>query len=291
MREDVSWCQTTPIGRDETRRFVPVDDGDRVVAWISDWLAEGGRVLLMTDYDGTLTPIVGDPAEAWLPDRVKRDLQTLAHSWQCRVALISGRDLEDLRARAPLAGTIYAGCHGLEVVGPDFSFCHPEAEAQRPVLEAVSRALMARAPGIEGMRVEPKRLAVAIHYRDVPTAARHELEAELARAIQQEGARLSIFHGVKVIEVLPQVNWNKGTCAMWIYDWARRRLQAPMLTVYLGDDWTDEHAFEALAGLAITVRVGAQPPTSRATYRLNDVARVHQLLASMASIVGPRRDP
>ena len=291
MIESVRWCQAAPIGRDDTRSVVPADDGDRVGAWISDWLAEGGRVLLMTDYDGTLTPIVGDPAEAWLPDRVRRDLQTLAHSRQCRVALISGRDLEDLRARAPMAGTIYAGCHGLEVVGPDFSFCHPEAEAQRPVLEAVSRALMARAPGIEGMRVEPKRLAVAIHYRDVPTAARPELEAELARAIQQEGARLSIFHGLKVIEILPQVNWNKGACAMWIYDWARRTLPAPTLTVYLGDDWTDEHAFEALAGLAITVRVGAQPPTSRATYRLDDVARVHQLLASMAAIVGPRRHP
>ena len=268
------------------------DDGDRVMTCVSDWLAAGGRVLLMTDYDGTLTPIVGDPAEAWLPESVRRDLQALAHSAQCRVALISGRDLEDLRTRAPLAGTIYAGCHGLEIAGPDFSFCHPEAEAKRPVLERVSGALRARAPGIKGMRVEPKRLAVAVHYRHVPVEARHELREEIARTVRQAGTGLSIFQGVKVIEVLPQVNWNKGACAMWIHDWARRTLTAPILTVYLGDDWTDEQAFEALTGLGVTVRVGAKPQTSSpAGYRFDDVATVHQLLAAMASVVGPRRTP
>ena len=271
--------------------FVSADDGDRVVSRISDWLAGGGCVLLMTDYDGTLTPIVGDPGEAWLPDGVRRDLQALAQSAQCRVALISGRDLEDLRARAPLAATIYAGCHGLEIAGPDFSFCHPEAEARRPMLEAVSRDLRARAPGIEGTRVEPKRLAVAVHYRHVPAAVRPELGEAIAGVVQRAGGGLSIVHGMKVVEILPEVGWDKGACAMWIHDWARRRLSAPLLTVYLGDDRTDEQAFEALAGLGVTVRVGARRQGSLATYQFDDVARVHQLLAAMASIVGPWRSP
>lgn len=269
----------------EAKTVVPPDDRDQVVGRIGDWLVAGGHVLLMTDYDGTLTPLVDDPAEAWLSDEVRRDLRTLAHSSRCRIALISGRGLEDLRSRAPLAGVVYAGCHGLEIVGPDFSFCHPEAESQRAALEAISRALIACAPGIEGMRVEPKRLAVAIHYRHVPPALRPALKAEVTRAIRHQHARLRISHGLQVIEVLPQVTWNKGTCAIWIRTWARRKLRAPMLTVYLGDDWTDEDAFEALAGLGLTVRVGGRPSTSLAAHWLNGVGSVHQLLAAMASIV------
>jgi trehalose-phosphatase len=272
----------------ETRTLESTDDSGRIVAWVNDWLAEGGSVLLMIDYDGTLTPIVSEPAEAWLADGVKRDLQILARSPQCQVALISGRDLEDLRARAFMTNVVYAGCHGLEIVGPGFTFCHPDAEAQRPVLLAVSRLLSDRASDIEGMRVEPKRLGVAVHYRHVRPESRHAVEALLAQAIQHEGARLKIFHGTKVIEVLPQVSWHKGACALWVRDWARRTLPAPLLTLYLGDDWTDEQAFEALAGVAITVRVGAPPPTSRAAYRLASVANVHRLLATMAATVTAR---
>jgi len=269
----------------ETRTFETPDDTDRIVAWVSDWLAEGGSVLLMTDYDGTLTPIVSEPAQAWLAEGVRRNLQILARSPQCRVALISGRDLEDLRARTAITHVVHAGCHGLEIVGPGCTFCHPDAQAQRPVLLAVSRVLCDRASDIEGMWVERKRLGVAVHYRHVRPESQHAVEALLAQAIQQEGARLKIFHGTKVIEVLPQVSWHKGACALWVRDWARRALPAPLLTLYLGDDWTDEQAFEALAGVAITVRVGAPPPTSRAAYRLAGIASVHRLMATMAAAV------
>jgi trehalose-phosphatase len=270
----------------ETRALQTAGDSDRIVAWVSDWLAEGGSVLLMVDYDGTLTPIVSEPSEAWLADGVKRDLRVLARSPRCRVAVISGRDLEDLRARATVGDVVYvvyAGCHGLEIVGPGFTFCHPDAEAQRPALLEVSRLLSERASDIEGMWVERKRLGVAVHYRHVRPESLPAVEALLAQVIQQEGARLKIFHGTKVIEVLPQVSWHKGACALWVRDWARRTLPAPLLTLYLGDDWTDEQAFEALAGVAITVRVGAEPTTSRAAYRLTSVAAVHRLLATIAA--------
>jgi trehalose-6-phosphatase len=53
--------------------------------------------------------------------------------------------------------------------------------------------------------------------------------------------------------------------------------------MYLGDDWTDEHAFEVLSGLALTVRVGDLVPSSKAAYRLKDVAEVRELLAAMAA--------
>ena len=85
-----------------------------------------------------------------------------------------------------------------------------------------------------------------------------------------------------MIEVLPQVAWTKGECAQWIQERLRPSLPEPALWLYLGDDWTDEHAFEVLSGQALTIRVGDVVPASKAAYRLNDVAEVHQLLALLA---------
>lgn len=245
-------------------------------------LAGPGSILLMTDYDGTLTPLVDDPADALLADRTREDLARLARSPRARVALISGRGLEDLRARVALEDVIYAGCHGLEILGPNLAFRHPDAVAQQAMLGAVGDSLLRRAPAVHGMRVEAKGLAVAVHYRHVAADEIRRVEVELARAMREQGSRLKIFHGSKVIEVLPQVAWTKGECAQWIRERLQASLPEPALWLYLGDDWTDEHAFEVLSGRALTIRVGDAVPASKAAYRLRDVDEVQQLLALLA---------
>jgi trehalose-phosphatase len=262
-----------------------MSDADKVLAWIRDWLADGGAILLIADYDGTLSPVVGEPAQAWLEAGVRDHLRTLATCPRVRLTIISGRDLVDLRARVGVPDAIYAGCHGLEVDGPDMVFSHPEAEAQQDSLRMIGLALNQRRPPVEGMRIEAKRLGLAIHYRDVPAERMREVEEELARAIQKSGHRLKIFHGNKVIEILPQVGWNKGRCALWIREAVQRLFARPVMTVYMGDDWTDEHAFEALEGQAITIKIGGGALASRAQYRLPDVLAAQRLVADLATLV------
>jgi len=259
-----------------------VSDLARILSSASAWLAGEGSILLMTDYDGTLTPIVDDPADALLSEEVREQLGRIARSPRGCVALISGRALEDLRAHVGIPEVIYAGCHGLEVAGPNLTFRHPDALAQQPVLRAVGETLTRRAPAVSGMRVEPKGLAVAVHYRHVAPDEIRRVEIELARAIREQGSRLKIFHGTKVIEVLPQVAWTKGECAQWIRERVGSGLPGPFLWLYLGDDWTDEHAFEVLSGQALTVRVGDAVPASKAAFRLQDVSEVQQLLTALA---------
>ncbi len=260
-----------------------MSDLARILTSASEWLAGEGSILLMTDYDGTLTPIVDDPADALLSEEVREQLVRIARSPRGCVALISGRALEDLRAHVGIPEVIYAGCHGLEVAGPNLTFRHPDALAQQPVLCAVGDTLARRAPSVSGMRVEPKGLAVAVHYRHVAPDEIRRVEIELARAIrEQQGSRLKIFHGTKVIEVLPQVAWTKGECARWIRERVEPGLPGRLLWLYLGDDWTDEHAFEVLSGEALTIRVGDAVPASKAAYRLQDVSEVQQLLTALA---------
>ena len=262
-----------------------MSDGDKVLAWIRDWLVGGGTILMIADYDGTLSPHVGEPSQAWLEPGVRDHLRSLSTCARVRLSIISGRDLVDLRARVGVPDAIYAGCHGLEVDGPDMAFSHPEAEAQQDSLRMVGLALNQRRASVEGMRVEAKRLGLAIHYRDVPAERLREVEVALARAIQKSGHRLKVFHGARVIEILPQVGWNKGRCALWIREAVQRQSQRPVMTLYMGDDWTDEHAFEALEGQALTIKVGGGVPTSRARYRLPDVEAAQKLVADLAALV------
>lgn len=260
-----------------------VNDVTLIADRLQGRLANGGHLLLLTDYDGTLAPIAHSPHAAQLPDAVRDDLRALARSPRGHLGLVSGRDLADLRNLVSVPDAIYAGCYGLEIEGPGMQFAHPDAQAQYETLGAIARELLRRAPLVPGMRVEPKKFGVAVHYRDVAPDDMERVESELARAMPQDGSRLKIFHGVKVIEIQPQVGWTKGDCVRWIRNAVRRTAGDRVVAVYIGDDWTDEPAFEALDGQALTINVGDRVPASKAAHRLVDVAAVRQLLSALAA--------
>jgi len=265
------------------------EDTTVLADWLSHWLSGGGSLLFMTDYDGTLTPHVSDPAEARLEAGVRRHLSALVRAPNVRLAVISGRDLGDVAQRVAVPGAVYAGCHGFVIDGPGIAFSHPEALAQQPIVRALGEALARRASSIPGMRVETKRLGLTVHYRQMSEAGRRTFETELARAINQgQSGRFKLFHGTKAVEILPQVAWSKGHCALRIREWARGTLSQPMLSVYVGDDWTDELAFGKLVGQAITVRVGPPEASSRAMYRFDGVDGVHRLLVRLAEAASGR---
>lgn len=254
----------------------------RTFAELAEGLAAGGSLLLLTDYDGSLTPIVPEPKGARLSREGRADLRTLARSPRVRVGVVSGRALGDVRARVGVAGIVYAGCHGLEVSGRGLRFRHPEAEAQRGRLETAARTLGRRIASIPGVVVEEKGLAIAVHYRQVSPQQVPLVETEVERAVSQPAPRLAILRGNHVFEILPQVHWNKGECALWIWSRLAPTLARPVMLLYLGDDWTDEIAFRVLAGKAITVRVGPRTDVTAAAYRLPDVSHVLRLLSALA---------
>ena len=245
-----------------------VSDLGRVFAALRARLTAGDTLLVLSDYDGTLTPITRDPTDAWLPPEVRSDLDVLAGSDRVRVGIVSGRQLDDLRTRVGLPDVIYAGCHGLEIHGPAIAFRNAAADARRGALNAVACDLRERVSSIPGVVVEPKGLAVAVHYRRAAPGSVGRLEAEL--------------------EILPRIDWDKGRCALRIRDYVASTARSPVTTLYLGDDATDELAFWALDGRAITARVGGGP-ISFAPNRLRDVEEVHRLLSGLAAEVQRRR--
>lgn len=265
-----------------------MDDLERLTAQIDTWDAQGGGLLLLTDYDGTLTPFASDPGGAWLDPAVRDELAGLATSSISRVAIISGRDRDDLRARVAVPDAVYAGCHGLDIDGPGISFRHPEAEARRGLLEALAHTLLLKAFTVEGLRVEPKRLAVALHTRHVSPPDRRKVAWLQGQLVHGFGKDLEVLEGEWVLDVLPRVAWSKAECVRRLHHALAPRLPRPLLTLYLGDDRADEGAFRALAGHVTTVRVGRADRRSTAAYHLDAVTRAHRLLARLAGRVAAR---
>ncbi|HYB39214.1 MAG TPA: trehalose-phosphatase [Mycobacterium sp.] len=211
----------------------------------------GREAFVCLDYDGTLSDIVPDPDAATLVDGAAEALEHLAT--QCPVAILSGRDLADIRDRVGLPGIWYAGSHGFELIGPDGSEHQNEtAAAAVPVLESAAADLRDELSQIPGARVEHKRFAVAVHYRNVATEHVGEVIAAAHRHRKRHGLRVT--NGRKVVELRPDIDWDKGTALGWIRD--RIHQSGKVVPIYIGDDLTDEDAFDAIrsGGIGIGVR-------------------------------------
>jgi trehalose-phosphatase len=242
--------------------------------------AAGRRLALFLDYDGTLTPIVERPEDAVLEDDTRAVLRRLAGKHA--VAIVSGRDLEDVRARVGLDEIEYAGCHGFEIAGPGGNRVHAAAAAAAPQLGAAADMVAHDTRGIPGVQLERKRYTLAVHYRRAPAAA-HAVHEAVLRA-QARHPALRVSGGKMVYELQPDVDWDKGRAVLWLIETLGLQDALP---VYIGDDVTDEDAFRALAGRGLGIAVQEAPRPSAAAYRLSGPAEVRALLAALAD--APRR--
>jgi len=241
------------------------------------------RPVVFLDYDGTLTPIVPDPAKAFLGADMRTALAALAAC--CTVAVVSGRDLKMLRGFVELDSLYYAGSHGFEISGPAGWRDSMEKGLEfLPALAAAEASLRDRLAWIAGHEVERKRFSIAVHYRHVAKADLPSLTDIVDTVLaEQPGLRKGL--GKKVFELRPDIAWDKGEAVLWLLD--RLGLDhTSVLPIYVGDDITDEDAFRVLAGrgLAVAVRDGDERMTA-ADYALAGTEDVRRFLGVLTSIV------
>lgn len=247
------------------------------------------RILLLSDFDGTLCEFRNDPESVRLADARRATLSTLARRPAVCVGIVSGRRAADIRDRAGLDGPVYyAGLHGMEIDGPDGGFTVDRLAARRDRLREIADSLSAAVEPLDGVFLEDKDLSVALHVRAAAPADRVRAEqtfwALVSPALNAGLARVQRGH--HVFELLPDIAWNKGNAVRWIEADAARRFGTPVRPVYLGDDRTDEHAFEAVGGRGVTVIVGRAP--SAAAHRLPDPAAVERLLDRLVALTADR---
>lgn len=218
-----------------------------------DTAARTPRLLITSDFDGTLSPIVNNPADARPLPEAGRALIALAELPATAAALISGRALDDLRLLSAMPPTVnLIGSHGAEF---DSGFTH---EIDRELLQTITETLVSIASDKPGVTIEPKPASVALHVRNASTA-----DSEAALAAAWDAAAEWDAHattGKAVLEFAVIVT-DKGEAI----DVLRNQHDATTV-VYFGDDVTDEKAFRRLLDADIGVKVG--PGDTLARYRV-----------------------
>jgi trehalose 6-phosphate phosphatase len=248
-------------------------------------LSSERRVLLLSDFDGTLTPIVAHPGEVVLMPEERRLLVELARRPRFVVAILSGRSLDDVRARVGVDGLIYGGNHGLEIHGPGVHFVEPTAAAIAPTLRELTDALHGALASIPGVLVENKHLTASVHVRQARESSRAEVLEAVHVMVRARGGRFRVTIGQAVFEIRPAVAWDKGAAGLWIRH--RAAADADPICV-LGDDRTDEDTFRALPD-AVTIKIGEGTPTA-ARYILPSPADAAVFLSWLLEVTDSTRD-
>jgi len=258
-----------------------LEDGDRLVRDLA-----GRRPAVFLDYDGTLTPIVDRPEDAIISQSMREAVRGLAR--RSPVCVVSGRDRRVVQELMGVDDLIVAGSHGFDIWSPrGGEIERDEGEGFASLLHEVEERLREEVGGIEGVLIEPKKSSVAAHYRLVTPDKQPTVGRVVDEILAEHPDELKVTPGKMVYEIQPNINWDKGKAVLYLLGTLGLDRDG-IVPMYLGDDITDEHAFQALATRGIGIFVGrADDPevtgrTTAAHYVLRDVPEVERFLDTLA---------
>ncbi|CAN0842019.1 Probable trehalose-phosphate phosphatase G [Linum grandiflorum] len=253
--------------------------------------ARNKKIAVFLDYDGTLSPIVDDPDQAIMSEEMRSAVRNVAKYFP--TAIISGRSREQVFKLVGLTELYYAGSHGMDIKGPTnqtsshLKFGKEEnlfqpAREFIPMIDEVFRTLVENTKEIKGAKVENHKFCTSVHYRNVDEK-NWPIIAQRVHDILKDYPRLRLTHGRKVLEVRPEIEWDKGKAVEFLLESLGLSNRDNVLPVYIGDDRTDEDAFKVLKegkrGCGILVSPVAKE--SNAIYSLRDPPEVKRFLNSL----------
>lgn len=238
--------------------------------------AKGKKVAVFFDYDGTLTPIVKHPEDAKLQGDMKEAVELLTH--HVPVAVVSGRDLRDIQNLVAMEKIYYAGSHGYHIEGPNDLYLENEKASELlPMLDELENQLRETlAKEIKGSKIDRKKFAIAVHYRNVDQSQEDNLKQQVKKIVENN-KQLKLGTGKKILEIKPAIDWDKGKAVYWLME--KLNLDANnTLPIYIGDDITDEDAFRSIADDGVGILVGEHDQPTIAGYKLEDQEEVRQFI-------------
>lgn len=247
--------------------------------------ARGKRLFVALDFDGTLVPVNNDPEAVEISSEMKKRLKNLA--MRCHVAILTGRDLGDIRERVGLEELFYSGSHGFEIVGPSESGLSLEVGKEfLPALDSAMESLSALIEKIPGAMLQRKRFSISVHYRLVAESFVPALK-DAVDSVVKELDGLVTRSDKKAIEILPGMEWNKGSALLWLLE-AVGMGPENSFAISIGDDITDEDTFRAVKGwgAGIIVTETEPPQATFADYRLASTVEAGRFIEIFERIAG-----
>ena len=247
---------------------------------------QGSSLVLLFDYDGTLTPIVEHPDLAILSRRTRQLLAGLASRPRVCVGIFSGRELGKLESLVQVPNVYLAGTGGMELDLRGLRISHPHADRIAGIMNRLALRLEAQMAAFSGAWLEKKRLGLTVHYRHLPVQMLDSLEEAVANAMTESTNEVRIVRGPKAWEIMPAKGWNKGMAIrLMLADIGA----ASDILFYAGDGDNDSEAIEEVVAMGgSTVGIGPDAPAAAAC-RLPNHAALLSFLGNLDSSLETRK--
>jgi trehalose 6-phosphate phosphatase len=226
----------------------------------------GEKLVLLFDYDGTLTPIVEHPWLAKLAPRTRELLSQLAGLPRVHVGVLSSRRIEEIEQLVGIPNLFYSGHSGIEVKLAGATTVHPTALRSSQMVEEAVRRLCPIEHVYPGAWVERKRYGFTVHYRGVAPSLVEEVHTRILGFLERWSDRLRIVEGPMAVEAVVAGTWTKGDAVRQIVE----HVGEPAFVLYAGDAANDKEAFDVVTAWGgIALGVGPLAPAS-ATVQVDD---------------------
>src|SRR3990170_5413427 len=240
------------------------------------------KTILLTDFDGTLTPIRKHPDLAVLSEEIRQTLIKFTQDKAIFLGIITGRSLKQIKKLVNIPEILYVANHGIELEGPGIRSTCPEAKKARSTLWHIYMKLFKSLRHIKGIYVEDKGLSISLHYRTVKKRGDVEQVRGTLHAITKpflERKMILLSEGKMVYEIRPPGKWNKARTIQWLLThYFPVEFSKDALLIYLGDDKADIDVFDSLMGKGLTIFVGNPSDMSTADYYVNSHEEVKVFL-------------
>lgn len=227
-------------------------------------IKQSRKILLLVDYDGTIVPIKPIPQQVKLSESTKILLQKLKVKLHGNLGIISGRSLIEIKKQVGIRGLIYAGNHGMEWTVKGKRYTVARAKKFIYALPKIKKSLKILEDKFRGVFIEDKHLTLAVHYRLLQKKYVNSFHRYIKYLLEPylKAYTVSLLNGKMVYELMLPLNWNKGDFIKLCMEKYFHKSQRHLLTIYIGDDRTDEEAFLKLKDV-ITIKVGRGQSSAR----------------------------